>query len=274
MTWVLAKPFIQDYSLIISDVCVTYHDSESGKLEYQDCLLKIHDISKENGLMLGFAGNITNAFAIIDDMRNLSDRMAAKSSNGKFDILDFILSWRKYTQDTGKHQYENNNENGVYMLIAGNHTANNSTGNQYAPCGAYKIEAPEYRPMSIHPFHWTHIGSGSGMQVCKDIIDQLSNDFILRVAVIDVPPERIVELIAPRISKVLEDGLIEAGVSSRLVIGISTIGDTGLAATYREEDGTTNPIPSLASSLKELQDQFDGSNAKAKFYATSFITTD
>lgn len=30
MTWVLAKPFVQGYTLIVSDICVTFRNSATG----------------------------------------------------------------------------------------------------------------------------------------------------------------------------------------------------------------------------------------------------
>lgn len=268
MTWVLGKPFHQEayvYSLLIADVCVTYTDA-AGKEVYKDCLLKVHDVSRENGLVVGFAGRVDHAFHIIDDMRILAASMSLKSPDRKFYVLDFILEWRNYTTVNKKHLYPNDNENGVHMLIAGNHTENNSTGNKYLPCAVYKIEAPDYRPMSVHPFHWTDIGSGRGMTICKQIADQLSNDFRFRVLAIDNSPTNMVSFLAPKISAALEQGKVEAGVSTQLVIGISSVGDTGIAATYRVDNGDDNPMKGLASNLEELNQRLPGANAKAIFY--------
>lgn len=269
MTWVLGKPFHQEayvYSLLISDVCVTYTDAKTGKQVYDDCLLKVHEISRENGLIVGFAGRVEHAFNIIDDMRMLAANMALKSTDRKFDVLDFILKWRKYTTQNKKHQYANDNENGVHMLIAGNHTENNSTGNKYLPCAVYKIEAPDFRPMSVHPFHWMDIGSGKGMTICKQIADQLSNDFRFRILAIDNSPTDMVDFLAPKISAALEQGNVEAGVSTSLVIGISTVGDTGTAATYRTDSGKSTPMDHLATNFEELNQLLSGGDAKAIYF--------
>jgi hypothetical protein len=269
MTWVLGKPFHQDayvYSLLISDVCVTYTDSTTGKKICKDCLLKVHDISTENGLIVGFAGRVEHAFNIIDDMRILAASMSLKSANRKFDVLDFIIEWRKYTTQNKKHLYPNDNEHGVHMLIAGNHTENNSTGNKYIPCAVYKIEAPDYRPMSVHPFHWMDIGSGKSMTVCKQIADQLSNDFRFRVLAIDNSPTDMVDFLAPKISAALEQGKVQPGVSKQLVIGISTVGDTGIAATFRTDSGNSSPMDKLATTYEELDQMLSGGDAKAVYF--------
>lgn len=267
MTWVLAKPFMQDYSLIIADVCVTFEDLETKSKSYANCLLKIHDISRDNGLMVGFSGSVENAFNIIDDMRVLASGMALKSHNRKFDVLDFIKEWREYTIKNGKHQYDDP-DNSVHMFIAGNHTENNSTGNRYAPCGVYQVKSPDYRPMSIHPHYWSHIGSGSDMAVCKEIVDQLSNDIRLRIAAIDVSAEELVDFLAPKISAALDQQLTEKGVSDRLVVGISSIGDTALATTYRIDDQSAKPFSKLATSYEELQMMFKNTSAKANYFAS------
>lgn len=269
MTWVLGKPFYQEaytFSLIISDVCVTYTNSKTGEKIYKDCLLKVHEISRENGLIVGFSGRVEHAFNIIADMRIVAADMSLKSLDRKFDVLDFIIEWRSYTKLHNKHQYSNDNENGVHMLVAGNHTENNSTGNKYLPCAIYKIEAPEYRPMSVHPFHWTDIGSGKAMTVCKQIADQLSNDIRFRILAIDNSPEEMVAFIAPKISAALEQAKVESGVSTQLVIGISTVGDTVKAATYRTDSGNENPMQKLATNYEELNQMLSGGNANAIFY--------
>jgi ATP-dependent protease HslVU (ClpYQ) peptidase subunit len=266
MTWVLAKPFMQDYSLVIADICVTFTDLKTKTESYADCLLKIHDISRENGLMVGFSGHVENAFSIIDDMRMLANGMALKSQNRKFDVLDFIKEWREYTTKTGRHQHDDF-ENSVAMFVAGNHTENNSSGNKYAPCAVYKIESPNYRPMSTGPHQWSHIGSGSDMIVCKEIVDQLSNDIRFRIAAIDARVQDLVDFLAPKLSAVLEQQLNENGVSSKLVIGISTIGDTALAATYRIGGSSSNPFSHLAKTYEELQGMFKDTLANANFFA-------
>ena len=273
MTWVLAKPFMQDYSLIIADICVTFEDPKTKSKTYADCLLKIHDISRDNGLMVGFSGRVENAFNIIDDMRILASDMALKSHNRKFDVLDFIKEWQKYTVNNGKHLYDDY-DNSVHMFIAGNHTEVDSVGNRYAPSGVYQVKSPDYRPMATHPFHWSHIGSGSDMVVCKAIVDQLSNDFIFRIAAIDTSAEKLVDFLAPRISAVLEQGLTEKGVSSSLVIGISGIGDTALATTYPGDDSIPNKPPKLATTYEELLTMFDDASAKANFFASQRLKSD
>jgi hypothetical protein len=268
MTWVLGKPFHLDkttYSLLIADTCVTYVVKDGTK-QYKDCLLKIHDISRENGLLLGFAGNVAHAFSIIEDMRIVAADMSLKSPDRKFDILDFILEWQKYTKLYDKHLYEDNENEGVHMIIAGNHTENNSTGNKYLPCAAYKIASPGYRPMSIHPFQWHNIGSGADMETCKKIINQLSEDFTLRIIANDSTTKEFVNFIAPKISAALEQWGVEPGVGNQLIIGISTVGDTGIAATFRV-DKHAHPTKHLATSYEELVELLNTGSAKATYLA-------
>ena len=262
MTWVLGKPFVQDYALIIADVCVTL-ETESGTKEYDDCLLKIHNISQSNGLMVGFSGDVENAFKIIDDMRRVASEFALKTKSAQFDVLDFVQEWRKYVDDTGKHKYEDTPESGVHMLIAGNHTSKNSGGDKHPHCSVYQLKSPDYRPMPIHPFFWHHIGSGSGMEVCKSIVDEISNDVRVRLAAIDSTPEKYIEFLVPKISTLLENELKEDGVSPQLTIGISTPGSTVSAVTYSVD----KPLPKLAASFEELQARFKNTSAKARFRA-------
>jgi hypothetical protein len=273
MTWVLAKPFMQNYSLLIADICVTFEDPKTKGKSYADCLQKIHDISRDNGLMVGFSGRVEYAFSIIDDMRILASNMSLESKDRKFDVLDFIKEWRKYTIKTGKHLYVDE-DSSVHMFVAGNHTEINSTGNKYAPCDVYQIKSPDYRPMPTHPHHWAHIGSGSDMSACKEIVDQLSNDVRFRLAAIDVSAEELVDFIAPKISAALEQRLTEKGVSSRLIIGISSIGDTGLATTYRTDNVTGNPLSPLATTYEDLLKMFDSASAKANFIAGQRLRID
>jgi hypothetical protein len=220
--------------------------------------------------MVGFSGNVKNAFSIIDDMRNLASDMELRSNDRKFDVLDFIKEWRNYTTSNVKHLY-NDHDNTVHMFIAGNHTEVDSVGNSYAPSGVYQVKSPDYRPMSIHPFHWSHIGSGSDMAICKEIVEQLSNDFRFRLAAIDTSAEKLVKFLAPKLSIALEKGLTNKGVSSRLVIGVSIIGDTALATTYPAIAGSPSK---LATTFEELMEIFNDISAKANFFASHEIKID
>ena len=266
MTWVIAKPFVQGYAMVIADTCVTYKDLKSGKTKYKDCLLKIHVISESNGLMVGFSGVVENAFAIIDDMRILASDLSIKSEDRKFDVIDFILAWKKYTSETKRHLYEDDEENGVHLLVIGNHSDNNSTGNKYAPCGAFFTKSPDYRPMAVHQFSWHAIGSGSDLQICKDIANSLSNDFRFRILALDKEPSEHVKDFLPKISTALELELQKKGVSNNLVMGISTVGKTDYAYTYKKDGSRPKSIDDLVGTFEELE-KLLRSKASAKFRA-------
>jgi len=267
MTWVLAKPFVQDYALVISDVCVTVKDPESGGRSYADCLLKIHVISEQNGLLVGFSGSVRNAFLVIDDMRKVASRMVGESSDGKIDVIDFIKEWREYTKQKNAHLYPDAGDEAVHMFVAGNHTSQNSGGDRHPYSSVYMIRSPEYRPMSVHPHQWSHIGSGSDMKVCQDIVEQLSKDVRARLAAIDVTPQQFVDFLVPKISTILEQELRESGVSKQLSIGISTPGSTGIAFTYRKDEDSNEPWKKLATTFDELVRKIDSPSAQARILA-------
>lgn len=266
MTWVLAKPFVQDYALIIADVCVTTRLG-SSEASYENCLQKIHILSESDGLIVGFSGDVKNAFRMIDDMRIVASGVALKNEDRRVDVMEFLNSWRKFTVDNKKYQFTENDEDVVQMFVAGNHINPSHGGDKHPYSSVYLLTVPDHRPMAIHPHQWHHIGSGSGMDVCQIIKDQLDNDIRARIAAIDVAPEDFVNFLAPKISRILETELEEKGVSPQLTIGISVPGATKLAITYPRTTNSTDSSPLLATTYEELADKLKDYKISAHYLA-------
>lgn len=62
MTWVIGMPFFAGYSLLLSDIRVTW-----GNGREDDCLQKIYPIVPFIGM--GFAGSVFAGFEMLDTMR-------------------------------------------------------------------------------------------------------------------------------------------------------------------------------------------------------------
>lgn len=63
MTWVVSSPTIFGYAVAVSDTRVTLSDGS-----YVDCLQKVYEVAPR--VVAGFAGNVHNAFRLLDDLHD------------------------------------------------------------------------------------------------------------------------------------------------------------------------------------------------------------
>jgi hypothetical protein len=254
VTWVLAKPFVQGYTLTIADVCVTY--TEPGKAyQYKDCLQKVHPISPKFGLLVGFAGNVRNAFKIVDDMRSWCEKYEEDNPGVYLDIDTFIPGWRNSVNESKKFQYVEDNQI-VHLTVAGTIEYIGSPDPKIK--GLSKVfvlkSTDSYRLMSVHPFKWHSIGSGSEVEICKKILDELSEDFRFRLLALDSDAESVASSILPMITNVLVKELKDKGISTLLTVGITSVASTNLGIIYKERGKDGKPIiPVMCSTYPMLE---------------------
>src|SRR2546425_4363490 len=116
MTWIIgiAPPF--GYSILVSDICVTFADSQ-GKRTYQDCLQKLYPLG--HFILGGFAGSVKIGFRLLGrlqlDLSQLGDDEAWN--------LDIISNtwWPRLARRIFKESEEEEKKLGGQVILAAAH---------------------------------------------------------------------------------------------------------------------------------------------------------
>jgi hypothetical protein len=167
MTWIVGAPTMFGYSFGISDVRVTLGDGSEV-----DCLQKVHRIGRH--IAAGFAGSVRIGFAMIDELRRLSDfddpRIAC-------DPDAVLKQWPVGAREVFSRFEPEEQADHCHLMLLMVHPLAHS-GDPSCPQSSVCIfRSPEFKPELVTTNMLGTIGSGIAYEPCRQTIDSFEADF-------------------------------------------------------------------------------------------------
>lgn len=166
MTWIVGAPTMFGYGFAISDVRVTIAD----KYEV-DCLLKIYPIRRY--FAAGFAGSVAIGFAMVDELRRLSnyaDERIACDPRALFD--EWPACAREIFSKFGLEERRGQCHLMLIMAHPQEHVGNPAWPRSFT----YIFRSPDFQGENV-PIHTLgSIGSGNAYTRCRETIESFGSD--------------------------------------------------------------------------------------------------
>lgn len=183
MTWILAHPTFFGQVLALSDIQVTFTDSQ-GKKTYRDCLQKMYALDKN--FIAGFAGNVYGGFALLSKL----SKAIKDGKKGREDLVvepeGFINSWAPIAKKLYSNLIPEASNGGVHLLMGGvSSTKDNGIPGEGRPYVA-TLRSPEFIPEFAKTTEWISIGSGSDINEYIEILKKLSGEKIFPLAKMEI----------------------------------------------------------------------------------------
>lgn len=217
MTWVIgiAPPF--GFSILVSDICVTFRRAD-GTEQRADCLQKIYPLGPF--VLGGFSGSVRIGFGILSVIR----AELSKVPDGQAWNLDVPLqTWlprlvrRVFHKSPGLEQAL-----GSSIMLAAAHPTRNRGDAPWPWTDIYVLSRPHFDPEKTEPLQVAAIGSGAAIDPYMAALRASCADFsFMQVAVGGEGAQAM--MIAHQVSRLVTDGSVP-GISTLFQAGLVTRG--------------------------------------------------
>ena len=250
MTWIVgnAQPF--GYSILVSDICVTFTD-ENGQMQYEDCLQKIAYLGPF--ILGGFSGSVKAGLCILDDLKK---EFGESPPHTGWIVDEIANTWlppllsQKFQEQAPQEQ-----ACGLQIILASAHPINNRGEAPWPWTDVHVFSHPDFNPQKAANREVLAIGSGATIQAYQIALQTMCSDpTFLQVALSGAKCQAMV--IAHRIKSLVTEEPI-TGVSQNFQVGLITRGTCEIynyERTVHNPDGTTveSRFPSIVKSLEEF----------------------
>lgn len=257
MTWVIAQASPFGYITAVSDTCVTIYDEKTGEaIRRKDCLQKLYGLEGTN-ILIGFAGDIRNAFRLLDSLTLYARQFAMHPGNDRsmLDVEEILNFWvpvaRKF------HRYEGQER--VELIIAAESLTKDNGLPGHGKGVVAELKSPDYI-VSVKPVgQWASIGSGNEAEECIEILDNPEAPWHPLMKMEVGHKYGYGQALAMEISADLKDKLKTEGISKSLLIGISsregiTISPNDHTITHKDGHVEEFRVPPLCANYKGLEE--------------------
>lgn len=173
MTWVLAQPTIFGQVLALSDIQITFTDSKGNKF-YKDCLQKMY--AMDDNFIVGFAGNPFGGFAMLSKLSEALRKVKNGNNNLFPEPEKVINAWVPIAKRLFNNLVDEAKNGEVHLLMAGvSHSEDVGLPGHGKPVVA-TLKSPDFTPTFAKIGEWISIGSGSGVEEYKKILEKLSGE--------------------------------------------------------------------------------------------------
>jgi hypothetical protein len=213
MTWIVGTPLPFGYSVLVSDICVTFNDI-SGQQKYIDCLQKIYPIGRF--VIGGFSGSVEIGFRMLGV---LSKELSNLPKDSAWDIDIISNNW---WPRLAKHIFENSENSertlGCEIILASVHPTKNRGDAPWPWSDVHTFSAPNFSPRKAKAMKVLTIGSGSAVKVYMDALRKLCDDFdFMKAAMLGKTGQA--DVLADLIDKLVKKSPTK-GISSLIQVGV------------------------------------------------------
>jgi len=172
MTWIVGTALPFGYSVLVSDICVTYIDN-TGERRYIDCLQKIYPIGRF--VIGGFSGSVEIGFRLLGV---LSKELSNVPNDSAWDV-DLISNtwWPRLAKRIFKNSDSSERTLGSEIILASVHPTKNRGDAPWPWSDVHAFSAPNFTPRKANTMEVLAIGSGSTVSVYMDNLRKLCEDF-------------------------------------------------------------------------------------------------
>lgn len=249
MTWVIGMPFWAGYSVLISDIRVTW-----GNGQEDDCLQKIYPVAPFHAV--GFAGSVFAGFEMVNALRreyHLSDRARAWIPE------HLAKDWQPKAQRLYQRIYNDPRvgQKECHLLFVASHPTENVGPGNWPRCYAWRMLSPDFAPDFTNYVRPISIGSGAAVETYKKALTDDSGV----VAFLDFErggPLVFAGMVLTFLGSVVAEHRV-SGISEYLHLGVVT---RGFEFYSQNNDGFVSPsggeeripfrMPPVARSWDEL----------------------
>lgn len=214
MTWIvgIAPPF--GYSILVSDVCVTFN-ARGKSSRYVDCLQKIYPIGPS--MLGGFSGSVKIGFRLLSALHHQLLPFSKKEGWS----LDVVANtwWPRLAKRIFKESEPEEKKLHSKIILAGVHPTKNRGESLWAWSDIYTFTSPDFGPRKAAFNDALAIGSGQLIPNLADLVSSVSNNFsFLNLASMNT------EIQARMLAQALSTAITEekaAGISKLFQVGIA-----------------------------------------------------
>ncbi len=170
MTWIVGAPTIMGYGFAISDIRVTL-----GNGQEVDYLQKVYPVGKY--LAAGFAGSVRIGFAMIDELRRLSNYTDESIA---CDPEAVASQWPACARAVFDRFPQADKAGGCDLMLICVHPLEHNGNPSWPKCFVMVFKSPDFKVEQVQSNELGSVGSGSGYKSCKEIIDRFSADYTFR----------------------------------------------------------------------------------------------
>ncbi len=245
MTWVIGRAGPFGHAIGISDIRVTV----PGYGEF-DCLQKIYRIA--GNMALGFAGSVRIGLEVMAQLPiALNYEMKNKQWN-PFYIADFFNVGTKqiFNEIAQKEEYPD-----THFLLFSAHPTENAGSAPWAKCFVHRFRSPEFEPEIAKQAVIVSIGSGSQIDVYKEALLKLGEDFEVFKLEMGVPGGSGLGLMMS-LTNTLEK-FPKPGISQYLqtvIVGRESVRISNNFAFINNKSGNQQDEPQIAQNWGQLED--------------------
>lgn len=251
MTWIVGTSLAYGYSILVSDICVTFKDS-TGNTCYLDCVQKIYPVGRF--LLAGFAGSIEISFRMI---QALEKELSRAPSDCAWDA-DMIATtwWPRLAKRMFNESDETQQRLGSSIIIASAHPTRNR-GDAPFPCTDVHIfRWPDFAPEYASCGKVVAIGSGRGVNQYREALTQFVSDNSF-TQLITFGADRLAQIFAHEISQIV-NRVPTLGISRFFQVGLVTRGRIAISDfeyTIYNPDGSQTEVrfPTIARGLGQFR---------------------
>lgn len=251
MTWVIgiAPPF--GFSILVSDICVTFRRTDGTK-ERADCLQKIYPLGPF--VLGGFSGSVRLGFAIL----SILQMEFSKALEGQAWDLDVAVhTWlprlvrRVFRTAPGSEQAL-----GSSIMLASAHPTRNRGDAPWPWTDVYIFSRPDFEPVKAVALEVMAIGSGAAIDPYMAALRASCADFSFMQAAVGGEGAQAM-MIAHRVSRLTAEGPVP-GISTLFQTGLVTRGKWAIhnhEYTEHRADGTQVEFrfPPIAHGWREFE---------------------
>jgi len=245
MTWIVGTVPPFGYSILISDICVSWSDGTE-----KPCLQKIYRVGDD--FLCGFAGSVKVGFVLLNALSSQLPRKQQRTPT--FLARDWIPSLARRVFGAAPEQER---KLGCQLIVAAVHLTENLGDAPWPRTYVWTLSHPDFAPTQCAPDAAVGIGNGSVVSTYTAALQEArSNAFFLQL--ITHGESAQAQFLADTMHKsVLQKAT--TGVSSFFQTGLVTRG-RALLGNYNytrfEEDGTKREVrvPPVAQTYKAFQD--------------------
>jgi len=168
VTWVVGGGARFGYGVGMSDIRVSW---DCG---YKDCLQKIYPVG--NFIIAGFAGSVWLGFYLINDLRNF---LYHEDPNWAWFPEYVAIKWWRRARRIFSLADDKYKTHGSSILMIGVHPTKNEGDSPWAKVDVCSFRSPEFEPKFAPKYDFVSIGSGSNVDVYKDMLRKSSNDITM-----------------------------------------------------------------------------------------------
>lgn len=244
MTWIVGTVPPFGYSILISDICVSWSDGTEHA-----CLQKIHKVGAD--FLCGFAGSVRIGFILLDALARQLPRKQHRTPS----ILahDWIPSLARRVFRAAPEQEQ---KLGCQLIIAAVHPTENMGDVPWPRTYVWTFGYPEFIPADCRADDAVGIGNGSFVSVYTEAVREARRDsFFLKLIIHGEVAQG--QYLAKTMHEAVQQ-TPQAGVSTHFQMGIVTRGRALLGNydyTRFQQDGTTTQVhvPPVAQTYKAFQ---------------------